>query len=36
MVKKITKIADSVRLVLGDQLKGIKGREVRPVGRVLN
>jgi hypothetical protein len=34
MVEKITKIADSIRAVLGDQLKGIEGKEVRPVGRV--
>ena len=27
-------IADSVRYVLGDNLKGIKGREVRKVGRI--
>lgn len=35
LVEKITKIADSVRLVLGDRLTGIKGNEVRPVGRIL-
>ena len=34
MVIKITKIADSIRGVLGDRLTGIKGSEVRPVGRV--
>jgi len=34
MVEKITKIADSIRTVLGDRLKGIEGKEVRPVGRV--
>ena len=34
VVKHILMIADSVRYVLGDNLKGIKGREVRPVGRV--
>lgn len=33
-VIKITKIADSVRQVLGDKLTGIKGSEVRPVGRI--
>jgi hypothetical protein len=33
-VEKITKIADSVRTVLGDRLQGIKGSEVRPVGRI--
>ena len=33
-VEKISKIADSVRLVLGDRLTGTKGSEVRPVGRV--
>jgi arylsulfatase len=34
MVKKITKIADSIRLVLGDRLTGVKGNEVRPVGQI--
>ncbi len=34
MLLKITKIADSVRTVLGDQLKGIQGSEVRPAGQV--
>lgn len=34
VVEKITKIADSVRTVLGDRLQGIKGSEVRPVGRI--
>ena len=34
MVDKIAKIADSIRYVLGDQLKGIKGNEVRPVGKI--
>ena len=34
VVKKITAIADSIRFVLGDQLTGVKGSEVRPVGRV--
>ncbi|NBS20007.1 MAG: arylsulfatase, partial [Flavobacteriia bacterium] len=34
MVEKITKIADSIRAVLGDRIKGIEGKEVRPVGRV--
>lgn len=34
MVAKISKIADSIRGILGDRLTGIKGREVRPVGRV--
>ena len=33
-VAKIFKIADSVRGVLGDRLTGIKGAEVRPVGRI--
>jgi arylsulfatase A-like enzyme len=33
-VEKISKIADSVRLVLGDRLTGTKGSEVRLVGRV--
>lgn len=32
MVEKMNAIADSIRLVLGDQLMGIKGNEVRPVG----
>ena len=36
IVKKISKIADSIRLILGDQLSGIKGKEVRPVGRIEN
>jgi hypothetical protein len=34
MVIKINKIADSIRKILGDRLTGIKGSEVRPVGRV--
>ena len=34
VVAHISKIADSIRLVLGDRLTGIKGREVRPVGKV--
>lgn len=34
IVVKISKIADSIRGVLGDRLTGIKGAEVRPVGRV--
>jgi len=34
MVAHISKIADSVRLVLGDRLTNTKGLEVRPVGRV--
>ena len=34
MVAKISKIADSIRGVLGDRLTGVKGSEVRPVGRV--
>lgn len=36
IVAKISKIADSIRGVLGDRLTGIKGAEVRPVGRVEN
>ena len=28
------KIADSIRIVLGDRLTGIKGKEVRPVGEI--
>tara|TARA_B110000211_G_scaffold233474_1_gene299828 strand:- start:4297 stop:5712 length:1416 start_codon:yes stop_codon:yes gene_type:complete len=36
MVEKISKIADSIRLVLGDRLTGIKGKEVRPVGQIDN
>tara|TARA_B100001996_G_scaffold213786_1_gene164191 strand:+ start:925 stop:2355 length:1431 start_codon:yes stop_codon:yes gene_type:complete len=32
VVLKIEKIADSIRYILGDKLKGIKGKEVRPVG----
>jgi len=34
IVAHISKIADSVRNVLGDRLTGIKGQEVRPVGRI--
>ena len=34
LVAKISKIADSVRAVLGDRLTGVKGNEVRPVGRI--
>ena len=34
IVFKISKIADSVRVVLGDQLKGIKGNEVRQAGQI--
>ena len=34
IVNHILMIADSVRYVLGDNLKGIKGKEVRQVGRV--
>ena len=33
-ISKISKIADSVRAVLGDELTGIKGSEVRPVGSI--
>ena len=33
LTKKILKIADSIRFILGDKLLGIKGIEVRPVGR---
>ena len=36
LVEKISKIADSIREVLGDRLTGIKGSEVRPVGRLDN
>ena len=32
VVLKINAIADSIRLVLGDRLTGIKGNEARPVG----
>lgn len=32
IVKKINRIADSIRKILGDQLTGIKGKEVRPPG----
>ena len=34
MVAKISKIADSIRGVLGDRLTGIKGGEGPPVGRM--
>ena len=36
LVVKISKIADSIRGILGDRLSGIKGSEVRPVGRIEN
>ena len=36
LVVKISKIADSIREILGDHLTGIKGSEVRPVGRIEN
>jgi len=36
LVAKISKIADSIRQVLGDRLTGHKGSEVRPVGRIEN
>ncbi len=36
LVAKISKIADSIRHVLGDRLTGVKGLEVRPVGRIEN
>ena len=36
LVAKISKIADSIRQVLGDRLTGVKGSEVRPVGRIEN
>jgi arylsulfatase len=36
LVAKISKIADSIRGILGDRLTGIKGSEVRPVGRIEN
>ena len=32
MVNKILKIADSIRNILGDSLKDIKGSEVREIG----
>ena len=34
IVIKISKIADSIRTILGDKLTGIKGKEVRPVGEI--
>ena len=34
IVEKISKISDSIRGILGDKLTGIKGTEVRPVGRI--
>ena len=34
IVIKISKIADSIRTILGDKLTGIKGKEVRPVGKI--
>ena len=34
IVSKISKIADSIRIDLGDRLTGIKGKEVRRVGEI--
>ena len=34
IVIKISKIADSIRTILGDKLTGTKGKEVRPVGKI--
>ena len=34
IVKKIKKISDSISLILGNSLKGIKGNEVRPIGLI--
>ena len=34
LVTKISKISDSIRDVLGDRLTGVKGSEIRPVGRM--
>ena len=34
IVIKISKIADSIRTILGDKLTGIKGKEVRTVGKI--
>ena len=34
IVIKISKIPDSIRTILGDKLTGIKGKEVRPVGKI--
>ena len=36
IVKKIDKISDSISLILGNSLKGIKGNEVRPIGLIRN
>ena len=36
IVKKIDKISDSISLILGNSLKGIKGNEVRPIGLIKN
>ncbi len=36
LVVRISKIADSIRTILGDRLTGIKGSEVRPVGTIDN
>ena len=34
VVKKINRISDSISLILGNSLKGIKGKEVRPIGLI--
>lgn len=34
IVKKIHRISDSISLILGNSLKGIKGNEVRPIGLI--
>ena len=34
IVKKIDRISDSISLILGNSLKGIKGKEVRPIGLI--
>jgi len=34
IVKKIDRISDSISLILGNSLKGIKGNEVRPIGLI--
>ena len=36
VAKKIDKISDSISLILGNSLKGIKGNEVRPIGLIRN
>ena len=34
IVKKIDRISDSISLILGNSLRGVKGNEVRPIGLI--